>query len=106
MNARALLLTILLLLLTVPAAAELNGDRVRITPTLGHITFDATDPWNSIDPTVLYGGSLGVKVNRWFGINSSIGFAFANGDFGIEKDGMGGFEEAEGVGKDVDILQV
>lgn len=104
MNARALLLTGLLLLVTIPAAAETIGDRALIRPTAGHITFGATAPWNSIDATVSYGGTLGVKVNRWFGINSSIGYAFANGNFGWVEDGTGGFEETTNSGKDVDVL--
>ena len=104
MNSRVLILTTLVLLIAVPAAAELEGDRVRLTGTVGHITFDAQEPWNSIDPTVLYGGAVGVKVNRWFGINSSIGYAFANGNFGWVEDGMGGFVRTDNSGKDVDVL--
>jgi len=105
MNARALLLTSLLLTLIATAAvAEPRGDRVRVTPTVGHLTFDATEPWNSIDATVLYGGSVGVKVNRWFGVNSSIGFAYANGNFGWVEDGMGGFVNTDLNGTDVDVL--
>lgn len=105
MNARVLLLIALLLVTVAPALAEENaGDRVRVTPMVGHVTFDATEPWNSIDPTVFYGGSVGVKVNRWFGINSYIGYAFANGNFGWEEDGAGGFVPTENRGTDVDVL--
>ena len=104
MNARALVLTILAVLIAVPAIAESTGDRVRLTPMVGHVTFDATEPWNSIEPTVFYGGSVGVKVNRWLGINSWIGYAFANGNFGWEEDGSGGFAPAENNGTDVDVV--
>lgn len=105
MNARALLLTTLVLLLALPALAqEDEGDRVRVTPMVGHVTFDATAPWNSIEPTVFYGGAVGVKVNRWLGINSYIGYAFANGNFGWESDGSGGFVETDNNGTDVDVV--
>lgn len=105
MNARALLLATLVLLIATPAAAEdLMGDRVRLTPMVGHVTFDATPPWNSIDPTVFYGGSVGVKVNRWFGVNTYLGYAFANGNFGWVEDGSGGFVQTDDSGKSVDVM--
>lgn len=106
MNARLLLLTLCVLLVSAPALAEEEdlGDRLRITPMVGHVTFDATEPWNSIEPTVFYGGSVGVKVNRWFGVNTYLGYAFANGNFGWVEDGSGGFVPTENNGTDVDVL--
>lgn len=88
----ALLLAVLALAaLPGPASAGFEEGRVAITPTLGHITFDATPPWSSIKPTVLYGGRLGVMVNRWVGVDANFGVAFANGEFGYREDGSGGF---------------
>jgi len=105
MNARTLLLTLSVLLISTLALAEEDmGDRVRITPMVGHVTFDATPPWNSIDATVFYGGSVGVKVNRWFGVNTYLGYAFANGNFGWAEDGSGGFVPTDNGGTDVDVM--
>lgn len=105
MYVRSILLTGLLLVICASVAtAESQGDRVRITPMVGHFTPDAQEPWNDIEPTVMYGGSIGVKVNRWFGINTSLGYAFANGNFGWVEDGSGGFVETDLNGTDVDIL--
>ena len=103
----ALLLTCLLVLSTIlatGASADPDGDRVRVTPMFGILVPDATLPWNSIESTEIYGGSVGVKVNRWFGINAIVGYAATSGDFGIGEDGSGGFVFGEGFGKSVDIL--
>jgi hypothetical protein len=103
----ALLLTCLLFLsstLATSAAADPDDDRVRVTPMFGILAPDATPPWNSIESTEIYGGAIGVKVNRWFGINASVGYAWSSGDFGIGEDGSGGFVFGEGFGKPVDIL--
>lgn len=97
-------LCLLLTVLAPASRAEPDDDRVFVTPLVGHITFDATKPWNSIDSTVLYGARVGVRVNRWFGIDTTAGYAFANGNFGYQEDGSGGFESTDNGGKDVDVL--
>lgn len=107
MRSRVCFASLLVLLavanLSRPASAFEEG-RVSITPTIGHITFDATPPWISIDPTVLYGGRVGVMVNRWIGFDANLGYAFANGNFGYREDGSGGFKEYALNGMKTEVL--
>jgi len=99
---------LLLLTLTVFAAggarAEVDESRVFVTPMIGYISLDANDLWNSIDPTAIYGGRVGVRVNRWVAVDAGLGYAFANGNFSIGEDGDGDFFISDNAGEDLDVL--